>query len=203
VTSAWESSTSSPGSHPGHAYQGLRALFDSEGARDYLGEEVSMAQHMLQTGAAARRAGAHPELVVAAVVHDVGHFAGLSGRDLMRGSDNHHDEVAAAWLSGWFGQGVTEPVRLHVLAKRYLCAVDPSYYERLSTASKFTLEVQGGPMSPQEVEAFSRHPYSDDAVELRRCDDLGKDPRVGQLSLQEFRADIEAVDLTLNRPTPG
>ena len=181
------------------AYAAIDELFDSEGGRNYLGEQVSMAQHMLQTGAAARRTGAHRELVVAAALHDVGHFTGVvRGRDLMEGTDNHHDEVAASWLGAWFGPAVTEPVRLHVLAKRYLCAVEPDYYDRLSQASKFTMEVQGGPMSRAEVEAFSRQPYAADAVELRRCDDLGKDPAVGELRLADFRDDIEALDRTLH-----
>ena len=183
---------------PTHAYPALEELFDGEGGQDYLGEPVSMAQHMLQTGAAARRAGAQRELVVAAVVHDVGHFTGvIRGRDLMHGTDNHHDEVAASWLSAWFGPAVTEPVRLHVLAKRYLCTVEPDYFDQLSEASKFTMRVQGGPMSPEEVEAFAGQPYARDAVELRRCDDLGKAPDVAPLSLADFRDDIEAVDRTL------
>jgi phosphonate degradation associated HDIG domain protein len=177
------------------AFQALGDLFDSEGGREYLGEQVSMAQHMLQAGAAARRAGARRELVVAAVVHDVGHFTGVvHGRDLMRGTDNHHDEVAASWLGAWFGPGVTEPVRLHVLAKRYLCAVDSAYFEQLSNASKRTMEVQGGPMSPREAEEFSLQPYAAEAVELRRWDDQAKDPAVGTLSLEDFRDDIEALD---------
>ena len=77
-----------------------------------------------------------------------GHFHGThTGEDLMRGTDNHHSETGADWLSPWFGPAVTEPIRLHVAAKRYLCAVEPGYFERLSEASVFTLSVQGGPMS--------------------------------------------------------
>jgi phosphonate degradation associated HDIG domain protein len=198
MSSPRESANAHPPAADGHAYGVLRELFDGEGGRDYLGEDVSMAQHMLQTGDAARRAGAHRALVVAAVVHDVGHFTGVvSGRDLMAGEDNHHDEAAASWLGRWFGPEVTEPVRLHVLAKRYLCAVEPDYYDRLSTASKFTMEVQGGPLSPHDAEAFAAQPYADDAVQLRRCDDLGKDGEAAPLSLAEFRSDIEALDRTL------
>jgi phosphonate degradation associated HDIG domain protein len=181
-----------------HAYQALLRVFEAEGSGEYLGEPVTVAQHMLQTGAAARRAGAAGSLVVAAVAHDVGHFTGVrSGRDLMSGIDNHHDEVAASWLGTWFGEAVTEPVRLHVAAKRYLCAVDPAYYDQLSEASRYTMQVQGGPMSPDEVEEFARRPYAEDAVALRRWDDLGKDPGLAALTLEEFRDDIEAADRTL------
>jgi phosphonate degradation associated HDIG domain protein len=181
-----------------HAYQALRQLFEAEGSREYLGEPVSVAQHMLQTGSAARVAGASAPLVVAAVAHDVGHFTGVrSGHDLMSGTDNHHDEAAAAWLGHWFGPAVTEPVRLHVAAKRYLCAVEPAYYDQLSEASKYTMGVQGGPMSTEEADAFARTPYAEDAVQLRRWDDVGKDPSAAELALEDFRQDIDAVDLTL------
>lgn len=181
-----------------HAYQALRELFEAEGSGEYLGEQVSMEQHMLQTGAAARRAGASRALVVAAVAHDVGHFTGLvRGRDLMSGTDNHHDEAAAAWLGRWFADAVTEPVRLHVAAKRYLCAVDPAYRDQLSEASRYTMGVQGGPMSAEEVAAFANLPYAQDAVELRRWDDLGKDPEAAPLTLADFQQEIEAEDLTL------
>jgi phosphonate degradation associated HDIG domain protein len=181
-----------------HAYQALHALFEAEGSREYLGEQVSMAQHMLQTGAAARMAGASRPLVVAALVHDVGHFTGVrSGRDLMRGTDNHHDEAAASWLGRWFGPAVTEPVRLHVAAKRYLCAVEPEYYDALSEASRYTMGVQGGPMSADEADAFARQPYAEEAVALRRWDDLGKDPSSDGPALEHFRRDIDAEDLTL------
>ena len=180
-----------------HAYQALWELFETEGSGEYLGEQVSMEQHMLQTGAAARLAGAARPLVVAAVAHDVGHFTGIvRGRDLMDGRDNHHDEIAAAWLGRWFDEAVTEPVRLHVAAKRYLCAVEPAYYEQLAKASKYTMGVQGGPMAAEEVAAFEGLPYAADAVRLRRWDDLGKDPAREPLTLEDFREDVEAEDLT-------
>ncbi|MFG1783188.1 HD domain-containing protein [Rhodococcus oryzae] len=182
-----------------NAYDALSTLFAGEGGQEYLGEQVSMAQHMLQTGRAARAAGAPATLVVAAVVHDVGHFSGgISGRDLMSGNDNHHDAVAAEWLSTWFDEAVTEPVRLHVAAKRYLCATDPAYYDRLSDASKFTMKVQGGVMDEAEVAAFAAEPYAEEACRLRRFDDLGKDPDAPTVTLADFRVDIDALDRTLS-----
>ncbi|SDD16157.1 HD domain-containing protein [Rhodococcus tukisamuensis] len=182
-----------------NAYDALSTLFAGEGGQEYLGEQVSMAQHMLQTGRAARAAGAPAELVVAAVLHDVGHFSGaISGRDLMSGNDNHHDAVAAEWLSTWFDEAVTEPVRLHVAAKRYLCATDPSYYDKLSDASKFTMAVQGGVMDAAEVAAFAAEPYAQEACRLRRFDDLGKDPDAPAVTLADFRGDIDGLDRTLS-----
>ncbi|CAM3157447.1 HD domain-containing protein [Prescottella defluvii] len=177
------------------AYDAIVTLFEGEGSQDYLGEQVSMAQHMLQTGRVAREAGAPITVVVAAVLHDVGHFSGaVSGRDLMRGSDNHHDTAAATWLSQWFDEAVTEPIRLHVAAKRYLCAVDPSYYEKLSDASKYTMAVQGGTMDADEVAAFESERFAEQAVQLRKFDDLGKDPNAPVVTLADFRTDIDILD---------
>ncbi|MEV6924362.1 phosphonate degradation HD-domain oxygenase [Dactylosporangium sp. NPDC051485] len=155
----------------------LRRLFGSDGAREYLGEPVTQAEHMLQAAALAERAGAPDALVAAALLHDVGHFHGvLTGADLMAGTDNRHSDTGADWLAQWFGPEVCEPVRLHVAAKRYLCAVEPGYHDRLSEASKYTLGVQGGPMSAQEAQRFAAHPYAADAVALRRWDEQAKDP---------------------------
>ena len=94
----------------------------------------------------------------------------------MEGTDNRHSHVGADWLATWFPEAVTEPVRLHVAAKRYLCAVEPSYFDRLSEASVYTLNVQGGPMSAEEVAAFEAGPYAEQAVALRRWDEAAKDP---------------------------
>jgi gamma-butyrobetaine dioxygenase len=165
----------------------LRELFNGPGTADYLGEDVSQAQHMLQTAALAEHDGAPTELVIAALLHDVGHFTGpLTGADLMGGTDNRHSHVAADWLARWFGPTVTEPIRLHVAAKRYLCAVDPTYAAVLSEASKYTLEVQGGPMSSEEVSAFEAEPYASDAVRLRRWDDAAKDATQAVPSIDHY-----------------
>ncbi len=112
----------------------IAELFASAGAADYLGEPVTVAAHLLQAGALAEKAGAPSALVAAALLHDVGHLRGadaladgveISGRELMAGTDNNHGERGAQWLAQWFPESVTEPVRLHVAAKRYLCAAEP------------------------------------------------------------------------------
>ena len=155
----------------------LDRLFASEGAAGYLGEPVTQAAHMLQAGALAERAGAPEPLIAAALLHDVGHFTGaVSGQELMRGTDNQHSEQGARWLARWFGPEVTEPVCLHVAAKRYLCAADPAYLALLSPASVYTLGVQGGPMSDAERAVFEALPYAADACAVRRWDDAAKDP---------------------------
>jgi gamma-butyrobetaine dioxygenase len=152
-------------------------LFAGEGAADYLGEDVTQAVHMLQAAALAEQAGAAPALVAAALLHDVGHFTGtVTGRDLMQGTDNKHSDQGAAWLAQWFGSEVTEPVRLHVAAKRYLCATEPGYFGKLSPASVYTLGVQGGPMQEAEAAQFAAGPFAADACQVRRWDDEAKDP---------------------------
>jgi len=163
-------------------------LFASEGAAEYLGEAVTQAEHMLQAAQLAEREGADDALIAAALLHDVGHFAGtVSGQQLMRGTDNKHSHSGADWLAQWFGPEVTEPVRLHVAAKRYLCAVEPGYAKTLSAASVYTLSVQGGPMSGAELDEFAVSPYAQDACRLRRWDDAAKDPDAGAPSFDHFR----------------
>ncbi|HEX3779101.1 MAG TPA: hypothetical protein VHX38_05510 [Pseudonocardiaceae bacterium] len=152
-------------------------LLRGEGGKDYLGEEVTVATHLLQAGDLARVAGPPDHLVAAALLRDVGHFtATVSGSELMSGTDNHHDDAGADWLARYFAENVTEPVRLHVAAKRYLCAVEPAYHQLLSPASVYTLGLQGGPMSAEEIAAFESSPHHRDAVAVRRWDDEAKDP---------------------------
>jgi len=172
----------------------IAELFASEGAADYLGEAVTQAAHMLQAAALAEEAGARPALIAAALLHDVGHFTGtFSGCDLMLGTDNRHSEQGANWLAQWFGPDVTEPVRLHVAAKRYLCAVEPGYLDRLSPASVYTLGVQGGPMQRDELARFEASPFAADACQVRRWDDEAKDPTALGPSFGHFVPILEGL----------
>lgn len=172
----------------------LAELFSGEGARAYLGEAVSQAQHMCQAGALAEASGASESLVAAALLHDIGHFRGqLSGEDLMRGVDNCHEETGARALERWFANSVSEPVRLHVAAKRYLCHAEAGYLAKLSRASQHTLSVQGGPMSPEEAQAFEHEPFWADAVVLRRFDEQAKDPDVATPHFEHFASLLEVL----------
>lgn len=142
--------------------------------------EVSMCGHMLQTAELAAEAGAAPPLLVACLLHDIGHFGtdyplyfdDESHSHMQTASqDLHHEEAGASMLTPFFEPDVIEPIRLHVAAKRYLCATDPEYAVQLSTTTYHTLGLQGGVMDDQKVEAFLGLPYSSDAVQLRRWDD--------------------------------
>lgn len=172
----------------------IAELFSSAGAQDYLGEQVTVAVHLLQAGALAQRAGAAEPLVAAALLHDVGHLIGpVSERALMAGTDNHHGDSGADWLGRWFPPAVTEPVRLHVAAKRYLCAVEPGYFDRLSDASRYTLGLQGGTMSAAEVTEFIAHPYARDALAVRRWDEAAKDPDARVPGFDRYRTLLRRV----------
>ena len=150
--------------------EAIAKLFAGPGSRDYLGEAVTIGEHMRQAGALAEAAGAPAPLVAAALLHDVGH--------LRHETDARHGSAGAQWLGQWFGPAVTEPVRLHVAAKRYLCATAPGYFGLLSAESVRTLALQGGPMTPEQAAAFGALACAHDAVAVRRWDDEAKDPAV-------------------------
>ena len=160
-------------------------LFAGPGAQAYLGEPVTIGTHMRQAGALAEAAGADPALVAAALLHDVAH--------LRQETDARHGEAGARWLSRWFGEEVTEPVRLHVAAKRYLCATEPGYFALLSAESVRTLARQGGPMTAEDAAAFEALPYAGDAVAVRRWDDQAKDPAVTPPDFSHFAALLDAL----------
>jgi len=153
----------------------ITALFGRRGAESYFGEAVSMTEHSLQAAYAGQQQGAPAALVVAALLHDVGHLveAVPDGIEDWQ-TDARHEQIGSGWLALRFGPEVYEPVRLHVSAKRYLCAVDESYFAQLSPASVRTLELQGGPMSRAEVATFESERYFSAAVRVRRWDDQGK-----------------------------
>lgn len=169
-------------------------VFERRGAESYLGEMVSMAQHMLQAAQEAEMSQASPDLIVAALLHDIGHYSNeLPDTVLMKGTDNYHAEAGADFLAEYFPRSVTEPIRQHVAAKRYLCATDPDYFSLLSEASVYTLQVQGGPMNPDEVVEFEKSPYLDNCIRLRTWDDAGKDPHKSHPDFRHYRELVQSL----------
>jgi gamma-butyrobetaine dioxygenase len=169
-------------------------LFTERGTGLYFGEAVTETEHALQSAHLAEVAGADRELVAAALLHDVGHLLHNLGEDFAdRGLDDRHEEGGAAWLGRHFGPAVADPVRLHVAAKRYLCAVEPAYHAGLSVVSRRSLERQGGPFTPDEVRAFRSEPHWERAVALRRWDDAAKVPGLAVPGLEHYRPLLEAV----------
>ncbi len=169
-------------------------VFARRGAESYLGEKVSMAQHMLAAAQEAEISQADPDLIVAALLHDIGHYSNeIPDHVLMKGTNNYHEEAGANFLADYFPLSVTEPIRQHVAAKRYLCATDPEYLSRLSEASVYTLKVQGGPMNPDEVAEFEKSPYLDNCIKMRVCDDAGKDPDKSQPDFSHYRELVQSL----------
>lgn len=169
-------------------------LFAHHGQAAYIGEAVSQTEHGLQAAALAEAEGAPPELIVAALLHDIGHLLDARSDSPMKlGVDLEHEDLGAAWMEPHFAPGAVEPVRLHVPAKRYLCAVDPAYLATLSPASVASLQLQGGPMGPVEAEEFRRGPFADAAVRLRRWDDAAKVPGLATPPLEHFVGHLRAA----------
>ncbi|NGM18566.1 HD domain-containing protein [Roseomonas stagni] len=137
--------------------------------------EITQKQHALQAAMFAEQRGCPEALVVAALLHDVGHLVhDLGENPAEQGIDDRHEELGAAWLARHFGPEVAEPVRLHVAAKRFLCATEADYFGKLSPDSVLSLSLQGGPMSAEEVAAFRANPQHEAAVVLRRFDEEAK-----------------------------
>lgn len=153
----------------------LADIFTRRGGEEYLGEPVTMAQHMLQGAHFAQAAGESETLIVATLLHDIGHFTSEFGTFSMGDTkDRHHEDAGADILEQFFPKLVTDCVRYHVAAKRYLCATNPTYFDKLSEASVHSLNLQGGPMSPDEVVEMEQNPNIKDIVQVRYYDDAGK-----------------------------
>jgi len=164
------------------------------GADSYLGEPVTIGQHMLQAAHLAQAEEASDELVAAALLHDIGHYTGEFGEDYIeQGIDNQHDEAGAEVLQRFFPPRVTECVRLHVAAKRFLCATEPSYFGKLSDASVKTLALQGGPMSPAEIAEFRSHAFFAEAVRVRLWDEAAKAPDLRVPGFEHYTALLQQV----------
>jgi phosphonate degradation associated HDIG domain protein len=166
----------------------IDALFAALGARAYSGEPVTQLEHALQCARLAEAEGAAEPLVAAALLHDIGHLVNDCGdTPTAQGIDDRHQFHGARWLRTLFGREVTEPVRLHVAAKRWLCAMRPGYLEALSADSQRSLVLQGGPFDTAEAEAFSQTPFAADAVRLRLWDDAAKVAGLPTPTLADYR----------------
>lgn len=161
----------------------LDGIFMRRGADEYLGEPVTIGEHMLQAAHFAQRDGHEEQVIVAALLHDIGHFTGeFIGMPLASGTmfledqtDRQHENAGAAVLEQFFPDLVVDCCRYHVAAKRYLCAREPGYFDRLSEASVHSLNLQGGPMDDEEAVAFEAHPNFDAIIAVRRYDEAGKE----------------------------
>lgn len=172
-------------------------LIADRGRRNY-GEQVTIADHCLLTAVAAEQHGESDDLIAACLLHDVGHF--LEEPDDGYGVHSHGD-LGGDWVAARFGNAVSEPVRMHIEAKRYLCVTEPDYHDRLSGASQYTLIKQGGPMAVDEARRFAALPYAQDSLRLRRYEDeYGKHAGVEPPELAHFRSLLEHLQARNSRP---
>jgi phosphonate degradation associated HDIG domain protein len=178
----------------------IAELLADKGKRRYGLHDVTQLQHALQAAWLAERDGCAPSLIAAALLHDIGHMThDLGDNPAEHGVDDRHEEAGHAFLARWFGPEVTEPVRLHVAAKRYLCAVEPGYRARLSADSVLSLKLQGGAMSEAEATAFGELPEAGAAVKLRRFDEAAKTKDLPTPPVGHFLPYLEANLLRSSR----
>jgi [1-hydroxy-2-(trimethylamino)ethyl]phosphonate dioxygenase len=177
-------------------YEEIAEIFEKRGAGAYFGEPVSQLEHALQAAHFATEEEAPEAMIVAALLHDIGHLIEEMPEDIAeQGIDAHHEEIGLAWLQKRFGREVSEPVYLHVAAKRYLCATDAEYLGKLSPASVLSLKLQGGPMSETQVKEFEANKYFREAVRLRLWDDRSKIEGLATPPLEYYASMIEAASI--------
>jgi phosphonate degradation associated HDIG domain protein len=176
--------------------QELLKVYAGRATKRYGLSAVNQLQHALQAAALAEADGCTPATVLASLLHDVGHMIHELGEDPAgRGIDDVHEELGGDWLAKHFVPEVSEPVRLHVAAKRYLCTVESDYFGKLSADSVRSLNLQGGLMSADEVTAFRKHPQWEEAVRLRRYDEGAKDPQASTPDFDHFLRHVETCRL--------
>jgi len=177
--------------------QELLEIYAGRATRRYGLSAINQLQHALQAAALAEADDAPPPTVLACLLHDVGHMIhGLGEDPASRGVDDVHEELGAQWLADRFDPAVSEPVRLHVAAKRYLCTVESDYFGKLSPDSVRSLELQGGLMSADELASFRANPHHVEAVRLRRYDEAAKDPRATTPDFDHYLRHVPACRLT-------
>lgn len=178
---------------PAEVLSRIDGLFAERGGGEYHGEAVTQLEHALQAALTAEQDGRPATLIAAALLHDIGHLLHGHGEGyLEQGVNDRHEDLGARFLSRAFGPEVVEPIRLHVPAKRYLCASQPAYFATLSPASVCSLELQGGPMTADEVKAFEALPLFAAAVALRQYDDRAKVVGLATPPFAHFRKYLEA-----------
>jgi phosphonate degradation associated HDIG domain protein len=167
-------------------------LFEKNGGSMYGGEAVTQLEHALQCATLAKNNNASDELITASLLHDIGHLLHDLADDASdNGIDDVHEELAAKFLDKYFKQSVVEPAKLHVAAKRYLCTTVEGYWETLSKPSQVSLEFQGGNFNESELNDFISNTHYLDAIELRKWDDLAKDPTLPTEPISHFVSHIE------------
>lgn len=173
-------------------------LYRTAGRARYGMEVIDQERHAMQCALLAQAAAGNPELIAAALLHDIGHLLADAWPQSAAHKDDLHEYRGLPLLRGEYPAEVLEPIRLHVAAKRYLCATQPAYFDGLSAASRHSLALQGGPFAPQEAADFIAQPHAVAAVALRRWDDQAKSPTQATPAWDHWRAILERARLPIH-----
>ena len=163
----------------------IEALYAAKGGLNY-GEGISQMEHALQCAVLAQEAGEPDSLVIASLLHDIGHLEEDEAEVVQFERDDRHEITGVRMLSRLFGPEVLQPIALHVAAKRYLCWKDPDYHAALSPASQATLRLQGGVFDADQAQKFERAPFHREAIALRSFDDTGKRPEAAEVKFSDY-----------------
>ena len=153
----------------------------------YIGENITIADHMIQSAMMAEKSKSKDNLVCSCLLHDYGHFILDDPDELVRNNqDGKHEDIGYEYLKRFFKKEVVEPIKHHVIAKRYL-ARDKKYFEKLSKASKVSMELQGGVLNDKDTESFKRKPYFKSSILLRKFDDAAKKTYVKMKTIHDYK----------------
>ena len=140
----------------------------------YIGEKVTIAEHMIQSAMMAEKSKSKDYLVCSCLLHDYGHFILDDPDELVKeNKDGRHEDIGYEYLKKFFKKEIVEPIKHHVQAKRYL-ARNKKYYNRLSDASLVSLKLQGGLLNSKEAKTFEKEKFFKDAIKLRKFDEAAK-----------------------------
>ena len=176
----------------------IEQLYAARGGLHY-GEGVTQLEHALQSAVLAEIQGSPSSLIVAALLHDIGHLLEKEEDVVNARMDDRHEAIGARILERIFPESVFRPVALHVAAKRYLCFAEPQYWAELSVASQHSLTLQGGPFDRAQALAFERAPYWQDAVQLRRFDDMGKREKISGRGFADYMPVMRDLVITVTK----
>ena len=153
----------------------------------YIGEKVTMTEHMIQTAMLAEKTNCSSNLICSSLLHDYGHFILENPDNLVnKEKDGKHEDVGYKFLKKYFIKDVVEPIKYHVKAKRYLVR-DANYYQVLSKASKVSLKLQGGIMDDKEAKEFENNKFFENSIKLRKFDEDAKKAGLKIKSINEYK----------------
>jgi len=153
----------------------------------YIGEKITISEHMIQSAMLAEKLKSNDDLICSCLLHDYGHFIIDDPDELVKNDkDGYHESIGYEYLKSFFKKEIVEPIKYHVLAKRYL-ARNKKYYNLLSDASKISLKLQGGILNKKESNEFEKMPFFKNTIKLRKFDELAKKTNIKIKSINDYK----------------